>query len=67
MTRSYRIIFLCLLALLHRLQVTEVSRQQLEQELSIANKDKAEVVEQFQHVNIQLLRELYFQQAYPFI
>jgi hypothetical protein len=40
----------CFLALLHRLQLTEVSRQQIEQELSISNKDKAEIIEQFQQV-----------------
>jgi hypothetical protein len=40
-----------LLALLHRLQLTEMSRQQIEQELNINHKDKAEIIEQFQHVN----------------
>jgi hypothetical protein len=42
--------YLFLLALFHRLQLTEVSRQQIEQELMINNKDKAEIIEQFQHV-----------------
>jgi len=42
--------FLFFLALLHRLQLTEVSRQQIEQELTISNKDKAEIIEQFQQV-----------------
>jgi hypothetical protein len=42
--------FFLSLALLHRLQLTEVSRQQIEQELSIVNKEKAEVIEQFQQV-----------------
>lgn len=40
------------LALHHRLQLTEVSRLQLEEELSIVNKEKAEVIEQFQQVLI---------------
>ncbi|CAF4163203.1 unnamed protein product, partial [Rotaria sp. Silwood2] len=35
---------------IHRLQLTEVSRQQIEQELSIVNKDKAEIIEQFQQM-----------------
>lgn len=39
-----------LLAIFHRLQLTEVSRQQIEQELSIVNKEKVEIIEQFQHV-----------------
>ncbi len=38
------------LALLHRLQLTEISRQQIEEELCIVNKEKAEVIEQFQQV-----------------
>lgn len=38
-------------AILHRLQLTEVSRQQIEQELNIVNKEKAEIIEQFQQVN----------------
>jgi hypothetical protein len=42
--------FFVFLALLHRLQLTEVSRQQIEQELIISNKDKAEIIEQFQQV-----------------
>ncbi|CAF4860155.1 unnamed protein product, partial [Rotaria sp. Silwood1] len=36
--------------LLHRLQLTEVSRQQIEHELNIVNKDKAEIIEQFQQM-----------------
>jgi hypothetical protein len=44
------IIFYSLLAILHRLQLTEVTRQQIEQELSIVNKEKVEIIEQFQHV-----------------
>jgi hypothetical protein len=44
--------YLFLLAILHRLQLTEVSRQQIEQELNIVNKEKAEIIEQFQHVCI---------------
>ncbi len=43
------------LAILHRLQLTEVSRQQIEQELSISNKDKAEIIEQFQQVKESIL------------
>jgi len=39
-----------LLALLHRLQLTEVSRQQIEDELGIVNKEKADIIEQFQQV-----------------
>ncbi|CAF5045944.1 unnamed protein product, partial [Rotaria sp. Silwood1] len=39
--------------LLHRLQLTEVSRQQIEHELNIVNKDKAEIIEQFQQVKIK--------------
>ncbi len=39
------------LALLHRLQLTEISRQQIEQELGHVNKEKAEIIEQFQQVN----------------
>ena len=42
-----------LLALLHRLQLTEVSRQQVEQELSAVNKEKADIIEQLQHVKIE--------------
>ena len=38
------------LAFLHRLQLTEITRQQIEQELNIVNKEKAEIIEQFQHV-----------------
>jgi hypothetical protein len=40
----------CLLAIHHRLQLTEVSRQQIEEELSIVNREKAEIMEQFQQV-----------------
>ncbi|CAM4772379.1 unnamed protein product [Rotaria magnacalcarata] len=36
--------------ILHRLQLTEVSRQQIEQELNMINKDKSEVIEQFQQM-----------------
>ncbi|CAF0803068.1 unnamed protein product [Rotaria sp. Silwood1] len=36
--------------LLHRLQLTEVSRQQIEEELNVVNKDKAEIIEQFQQM-----------------
>jgi len=42
------------LAILHRLQLTEVSRQQIEQELSIVNKEKADIIEQFQQVKKKL-------------
>jgi hypothetical protein len=45
-----------LLALLHRLQLTEVSRQQIEDELSIVNKEKADIIEQFQQVKTQTLK-----------
>ncbi|CAF4366798.1 unnamed protein product, partial [Adineta steineri] len=38
------------LALTHRLQLTEVSRQQIEEELSIINKEKADIIEQFQQM-----------------
>jgi len=37
-------------ALLHRLQLTEISRQQIEEELNLCNKERAEIIEQFQHV-----------------
>ena len=43
--------FVRLLAILHRLQLTDVSRQQVEDELNAVNKEKADVIEQFQHVN----------------
>lgn len=39
------------LALLHRLQLTEIARQQIEEELMIINKDKSEIIEQFQQVH----------------
>lgn len=39
-----------LVAILHRLQLTEVTRQQIEEELIIGNKEKVEIIEQFQHV-----------------
>lgn len=44
-------------AILHRLQLTEVSRQQIEQELNIVNKEKAEIIEQFQQVNDRFSRK----------
>jgi len=43
---------LFLLAIHHRLQLTEVSRQQIEDELNIVNREKSEIIEQFQHVKI---------------
>jgi hypothetical protein len=36
---------------MHRLQLTDVSRQQVEEELNLVNKEKAEIIEQFQHVS----------------
>ncbi len=45
-----------LLALLHRLQLTEVSRQQIEDELGIVNKEKADIIEQFQQVKHPTLK-----------
>ena len=40
------------LAILHRLQLTEVSRQQIEEELCLVNKEKSDIIEQFQHVRL---------------
>lgn len=45
-------------AILHRLQLTELSRQQIEQELNIVNKEKTEVIEQFQHVTEDRCRSM---------
>ncbi|CAF4826729.1 unnamed protein product [Rotaria sp. Silwood1] len=36
--------------LLHRLQLTEITRQQIEQELNIVNKEKVEIIEQYQQL-----------------
>ena len=43
-------------AILHRLQLTEVSRQQIEEELCLVNKEKSDIIEQFQHVGVYLAR-----------
>ena len=53
-------IHLFLLALLHRLQLTEVSRQQIEEELSATNKERADVIEQFQQVRYQTFKNTSF-------
>ena len=52
--KQYEIVIITcfLLAILHRLQLTDVTRQQIEQELNMVNRDKVEIIEQFQQVNI---------------
>lgn len=51
------VVFFFFVAILHRLQLTEVTRQQIEQELNIVNKEKAEIIEQFQQVNERISRD----------
>lgn len=57
---------LFLLAILHRLQLTDISRQQVEDELSLVNKEKADIIEQFQHVrsssssSLSLMNRVFF-------
>ena len=48
-------------AIHHRLQLTEVSRQQIEEELSIVNKEKAEIIEQFQHVRCEFVLNVHME------